>query len=289
MLDFTIATYRKLLDTLIEQDYSFLTVSEFLHSPAKRTIILRHDVDALPLNSLNFAKIQFSLGIRGSYYFRIFPGSYDEKIISEIASLGHEIGYHYETMNTSRGDIDKAWHEFRRNLDIFRRIVPVSSISMHGSPRSKLDNRDLWKKYDYRSLGIIAEPYFDIDFSEVMYLTDTGRRWDGSRFIVRDRVMNRQAGNPGLSATDAPPPARPVRASTSSPAALSPGPEQFPVFHSTSDIIEYARMNRLPDKIMLTFHPQRWTDQPGPWLRELVWQNVKNKGKYFLVKLRSGT
>src|SRR5690625_6415775 len=36
-------------------------------------------------------------------------------------------------------------------------------------------SRDLWKWYSYRDYGIIAEPYFDLDFSRVLYLTDTGR------------------------------------------------------------------------------------------------------------------
>ncbi len=36
----------------------------------------------------------------------------------------------------------------------------------------------MWKRYSYRDFGIIAEPYFDVDFGEVLYLTDTGRRWD---------------------------------------------------------------------------------------------------------------
>ena len=45
---------------------------------------------------------------------------------------------------------------------------------------------------------------------------------------------------------------------------------------STCHIIAAARANRLPDQIMLTIHPQRWTDKPLPWLQELLWQNVKN-------------
>jgi hypothetical protein len=57
-------------------------------------------------------------------------------------------------------------------------------------------------------------------------------------------------------------------------------------FKSTSEIIRAAERGELPDKIMITFHPQRWSDKPGPWLRELIWQNVKNVGKYFLLKLR---
>ena len=38
---------------------------------------------------------------------------------------------------------------------------------------------------------------------------------------------------------------------------------------------------------MMTFHPQRWTDKPIPWMKELVWQNTKNIGKYFIVKMHS--
>ncbi len=33
-------------------------------------------------------------------------------------------------------------------------------------------------------------------------------------------------------------------------------------------------------------HPQRWTDKPLPWLKELVWQNVKNVPKYYLLKTK---
>jgi hypothetical protein len=27
---------------------------------------------------------------------------------------------------------------------------------------------------------------------------------------------------------------------------------------------------------MFTVHPQRWTDQAFPWLKEFIWQNTKN-------------
>jgi len=47
-------------------------------------------------------------------------------------------------------------------------------------------------------------------------------------------------------------------------------------FHSSFDIIAEANGNKLPDQIMLTVHPQRWDDRFMPWIRELVWQNVKN-------------
>ena len=70
----------------------FQTFREYIQNPPESSIILRHDVDKLPRNSLKFAQIQNKLGIKGSYYFRIVPQSFNP----QIAELGHEIGYHYE-------------------------------------------------------------------------------------------------------------------------------------------------------------------------------------------------
>ena len=81
-----------------------------------------------------------------------------------------------------------AIDDFQLNLEKLRKLYPVKTICMHGSPLSKWDNKDLWKKYDYRDYGIIAEPYFDVDFDEVFYLTDTGRRWDGYSVSMRGRL-----------------------------------------------------------------------------------------------------
>ena len=39
----------------------------------------------------------------------------------------------------------------------------------------------------------------------------------------------------------------------------------------------------LPDKIMMNTHPQRWTDDYVPWVKELVWQNLKNLVKRVLI------
>ena len=56
--------------------------------------------------------------------------------------------------------------------------------------------------------------------------------------------------------------------------------------HSTWDIILAAEDGLLPDMVMINTHPQRWTDKPLPWVRELVWQNFKNVIKRYLLKFR---
>ena len=285
-MDFIPSTYRELLKTLTDQGFSFLTFEEFLKSAVEKKIVLRHDVDALPANSLQFARIEAETGIKGSYYFRIVPGSFDEKIIREIALLGHEVGYHYEDVSlafdlqdrkTARLQdnghqekelVDIAIESFNRNLTKLRELVPVKTICMHGSPMSKWDSRLLWKYYDYHDFGIIGEPYFDVDFNEVLYLTDTGRRWDGEAVSIRDKAQGS-----GRRVQD--------------PVSRAPCPMPCPRFHTTFDIIKAAKEGSLPDKIMMTFHPQRWTDMPFPWVKELVWQNAKNVVKYFLIKSRN--
>lgn len=254
-MDFTIKIYRELLFSLIGADFVFEPFSGLVEGVSSKSIVLRHDVDLLPNNSLRFAKIQAELGIKGSYYFRAVPESWDEGIIKETASLGHEVGYHYENMDTCNGDVDKAWDDFRYHLDKLRKLVEVKTICMHGSPRSKFDNKEIWNKYDYRSLDIIGEPYYNVNFDKVFYLTDTGRRWDGWKSSVRDKVPQQ-----------------------------TEWVKQGLVFHSTNDIIQASNANQLPDNIMFTMHPQRWSDGGFPWLKELILQNLKNEIKKYLVK-----
>ena len=73
-MDFTINKYNKLLGVLKKNGYSFQTFNDFLIKPLQRSIILRHDVDLLPLNSLQFAKIQNQFGIQRHILFQGSPG-----------------------------------------------------------------------------------------------------------------------------------------------------------------------------------------------------------------------
>jgi hypothetical protein len=291
MRDFNLKVYRNLLETFISQDYLFITFSNYVEKSEtvdiSSKIILRHDVEQKYENALQFAIIQNQLGIIGTYFFRILPKHFKKDIVKQIADLGHEIAYHYDDLSECNGDYEKAIARFEKNLKILRNIAPVQTICMDGSPRSKYDNKDLWRRGDgeteregerekgrrgatemipqslsplvpqshYRDFGIIGEPYFDIDFDEMFYLTDTGRRWDGWKVSVRDKVPQQDDWiKKGL------------------------------VFHSTNDIVKAANEKRLPDEIMITFHPQRWHDSSLPWIKELILQNAKNVVKRFIVK-----
>ena len=98
------------------------TFKDFLKKPISRSIILRHDVDLLPKNSLEFARIQHRRGVKGVYYFRAVKESWDESIIKEIHELGHEIGYHYENLTVCKGNYEDAINDFKNNLNKLRKF-----------------------------------------------------------------------------------------------------------------------------------------------------------------------
>ncbi len=251
-MDFTVATYRQLLQALAEAGYAFSTFFRFIEEDDGRKVaVMRHDVDRLPGNALRFAQLEHALGIPATYYFRIVPQSFDPGIIREISAMGHEIGYHYEDLTLAGGNTGRAIVLFGEHLERLRGLAPVRTICMHGSPLSRWDNRKIWEQHDYRDHGIVAEPYFDVDYSKVFYITDTGRSWRGSDANVRDKVES------GLDLR----------------------------IKSTSHLSGLAKSGQLPGRIIINTHPQRWHPPGLPWLKELVWQNTKNIGKFILVRL----
>lgn len=256
-LDFTREKYCQLLSQLKDSGYEFVTFAEYCSGiHPERFVILRHDVDLKPENSLGIAKDEKGLGVKASYYFRAVPESWDEAIIKEIAAMKHEVGYHYESLTTCNGNVQEAFEDFKMNLKRLRKLVSVNTICMHGSPRSPYDSKDIWKQYDYKSLDIIGEPYLSTDFSKLLYLTDTGRRWDGYKVSVRDKIENYQEGWNAKGW----------------------------VFHSTDDIIHALQEDKMPNQLMITTHPQRWFDFGYGWMKELLLQNLKNVVKAIIVR-----
>lgn len=243
--DFTVQKYQGFIEAAIAKGYQLTSYQDFLNNDFERVLILRHDVDKKPQNSLRTAQLQYQLGVKGTYYFRAVPESFDVEVIKKIAALGHEIGYHYEDLTICNGDYEKAIQHFEKWLAKLREFYPVKTICMHGSPLSKYDNRKLWDKYNYRDYDLVAEPYFDVNFDEVFYITDTGRQWDGNKVSVRDKVTSKF----NLS------------------------------YHATDELIEAFNNEELPDKIMQNIHPQRWSNNKLEWMIELVIQNMKNSIK----------
>lgn len=240
---------------IVENGYTIVSVSEYLEKAENRNrknVIVRHDVDRKIQNSLRMAKLEHSLGIHSTYYFR-YPYTSRPDIITAIRDLGHEIGYHYETLSKAKGDLKTAIALFENELKALREISEIHTICMHGSPLSPYDNRDLWKTYDFRTFSILGEAYLSI--KGTTYFSDTGRNWSG-KHSIRD-IMPEGSGLKDL-----------------------------PAVESTDDLIEYFR-SCPRDPIYLTIHPERWSLNNSEWMIGAFTDCVMNTGKKILRVIRT--
>lgn len=246
-MDFTISTYRQLLTSIQQAGYKILTFESYLSQPPSgKFVILRHDVDELAGNALRMAQVEYELGVKATYYFRIVKQSNKPCVIRQIAAMGHEIGYHYEDLSFAEGNFSQAIQSFNCHLDYYRQYYPVKTISMHGSATSKFDNRTLWDHYQLADFGLLGEPYISLDFDKIFYLTDTGYSWDGGKYAVRDIVVN----NHGYS------------------------------FHTSNEIINALLSGVFPSQCMILAHTL-WSPNVWQWILLHVREFFRNNIKYW--------
>ena len=230
MRDFSFDAYKLLINSLKKAGYSFQTMTDYTLKPANKVVLIRHDIDVIAESALRFARIEKSLGVNATYYFRVIPLVYKPQVILDTAKLDHEIGYHYEDLSRNNGNIPAALSDFEKNLKKFRSLYPIKTICMHGSSGSPYDNRTMWSSAKLSDYELIAEPYLSLDFNKVLYLSDTSQRWNGSKIAVRDKVKTSFDFS----------------------------------FTTTWDILN--NIDKLPPQIMLTIHPELWTNTLLGWL-----------------------
>lgn len=261
--DFTYDAYRGLLDAAIDAGYPFLTVRKYLAepSPPERFVIVRHDVDRKPRNAVDMANFEAARGIETTYYVRTVDGTFEPALLREIASLGHEIGYHYEDLDRADGNPVAGRRAFAHNLALIRSIATVETVCMHGNPLTPHDNRDLWSGHEVGDrgspeagalawFGLLGEAYLSIDYEDVAYFSDTGRTWRDGPLKVKDRID----------------------AGTDRSFGVAGGVE------TTDDLVALLE-NRAIDRACLLVHPNRWAGSTPElvveWLTDTAINAVK--------------
>jgi hypothetical protein len=275
-LDFTYGKYVELIDAIAGSDYQVLNISRYLSGEPlpPKFIIIRHDVDIDPFYQVRFAQLEKSKGISTSYYFRYVDSIFKEDVIDSIAALGHEVGYHYEVFTKTKGDAAGAIRLFREELEIFRKRWNSGTVCPHGgsflegvdgydlknvvklipkllsrkSVFTSWSNFDLWKNNKVEDFGLLGDAYDSIDFTEILYLSDTGRSW-GSRYKRLDKVNSRI--NPTFN------------------------------IRKSDDIIRIIRKGEA-DRIYLLIHFEQWKDNFFSWVSWYIAQLIRRNGKKFI-------
>ena len=260
MRDFTLESYAKYIQAIQKSFPEILRFDEFFPMDPKPDsfCLIRHDVDRRPKKALQMARIENRMGIRATYYFRAKRLVFKPDIIREISNLGHEVGYHYESLSDTRGNLPRALKDFEFHLARFNEIVPVKTVSMHGRPLMSYDNRDLWRDTAnhvrlIEKYSIYGEVYLDIDYQDVAYLNDTGRNWTSDRSNIRDQ--NKYG----------------IRLSFNS------GDEALNYLNATAD-----------SKLVFQVHPERWAGNIMDYHFSLCFDTLANLAKYVVKKAVAG-
>jgi len=257
MIDFTLDFYKILIKT-VQKNFNnkIFTFSDFLSAPMKpdRFCIIRHDVDRNNSAALRMAISEAELGVQASYYFRAKIQKLNENVIRRINDLGHEVGFHYESLASARGNYQYALKDFKKCIRNFQTISKISTISMHGSPLSKYNNLDLWQKFDrakiFNELDLIGDVVLDIDFSDIAFITDTGGNWQNQKGNLRDKVNSLIAVN----------------------------------LKNNRDLLEFIE-NPKHGKIVLQIHPERWSDNLLEWGIQTIKDKLANSIKWILKRI----
>ncbi len=248
-MDFSLAMYAEICKALLSQNV--VTVQDYLSNvPESPYVVLRHDVDRRPENALAMAKLEHEHGIQSTYYFR-YPNTFNIKVMDQIYSLGHEIGYHYEVLDKARGDCRNAIDLFQKELDFFRKFFPVKTVCMHGNPLTRWDGRDIWRSFDFRDFGLLGEAYLSCSGISI-YLTDTGRNWNNNHNF-KDRLQAENENND---------------------------------FRGTADMIRFLNSGKA-ESIYLNCHPERWGPALPGWFKAFLLDHLFNFCKKVLKLFRS--
>ncbi|MCT7528523.1 hypothetical protein N5T79_05145 [Aliarcobacter cryaerophilus] len=251
-IDNTRKKYNELITAIKKNGFTTYTILDYYNAVKNKDVankfcIMRHDVDGNVENALKMALLENFLGIRATYYFRMKGNLFNADIIAKIAELGHEVGYHYEHLPDANGNIQKATEIFKSNLSKLRNIAKVNTACMHGRPFSKYDSRDFWKYYKLEDFDLVAEPYINIDYSDIYYFSDTGLSWNNTKFNIRDKVVS----------------------------------DKYYVVESTNELMELFK-NKKIDKVALLTHTDNWVDEPLVWLYYNSLNTCVNYAKRFL-------
>jgi hypothetical protein len=250
MHDFTIASYQSLLTSFLGQGYEFPGLEDFIGSSTGKAVFLRHDIDRYTSRVATFAKLENSLGIRATWYFRPPHTPAHEEMIRTVVSNHHHLGYHYNDLAEHHGNVPVALECFSETLARLRTFADVKSVCMHGNVFSSVNNLDLARHIGFKELGLTGDPYLVIDHHRVLYLTDTGRCWNCSRYNKWDRVKSTLSYHPP----------------------------------STAAMMADLAAGRLPDRLHLCVHPQHYYSNMLQWAAYYLRQSARNRVKTLFIK-----
>lgn len=172
----------------------------------ERYLVLKHDVETDVSKALELAKIEHKYGHRGSYYVQAYLMKVQKNIdiLKQIQQMGHEVSYHYDVMDSNKGDLERAIIEFEHNRQLFENnSFQIITVCQHGNPVVErvgyTSNRDFFRSQRvqqlYPEIADIMVNYKDKYKTNYIYFSDAGRQFCLIYDPINNDVLNNDDKN----------------------------------------------------------------------------------------------
>ncbi len=184
-MNFTYESYRTLISNI--RDNGFQITDYHNWQEYDKCVILRHDIDYDIKKALEFARFEHELDVSGTYFALLTSDFYNVysrnscNCLTEIYSLGHEIGLHFDEVRYDGLSADEICEKIIEECQLLSKAIgmPVTAVSMHRPSKAILD-ADL-------DIPGIVNSYGSTFFHEFKYVSDSRMRW---REPVEEYVEN---------------------------------------------------------------------------------------------------
>lgn len=224
-----------------------------------RYIVLKHDVETDVPRAVELAKIEHKYGHRGSYYVQAYLMKEKKNVdlLKQLQQMGHEISYHYDVMDSNKGNLENAITEFEDHRLLFERYgFHIITVCQHGNPVIErvgyTSNRDFFRSQRvqelYPNVADIMVNYKEKYHTDYTYYSDAGRKFS----TIYDPINNDRV-------------------------------------NSEEKNIKYEDLNEVFDAIksagnvILSTHPHRWTKSAVEYtIKNSVFKAIKGTAKFLL-------
>ncbi|MBE6534669.1 MAG: hypothetical protein E7678_06880 [Ruminococcaceae bacterium] len=234
-------------------------ISDLFASPSGKFMVLKHDVETDVKKAYTLAEIENKYSHKGTYYVQAYLLDKTENVelLQKMQRMGHEISYHYDVLDSSKGDIDKAISEFDDNLKKFESCgFEIKTLCQHGNPIVERvgyhSNRDFLRNERVQALYpekcdvmVDLKTKAGVDYD---YYSDAGRKFKFIFDPINNDIVNSDDKN---------------------------------ISYKNLDVL-YDVISSSDSSVIISTHPHRWTKSKIKYVfKTCVFKCVKTVAKLF--------
>ncbi|MDZ4845185.1 MAG: hypothetical protein SH857_06505 [Chitinophagales bacterium] len=188
MIEFSFQYIKNQFEQLLTGGYEIITCCDYLdykkRGAQNKVLVNRVDIDFSVKKTERLIHIFNELGIKASFFLRLHAPEYNPfsfenyRIIKNLISTGHELGYHSEVIDEAHIWNEDAARCLIRDIEVLNRIygIKIKGVASHGG-MTGLNNLDFWKDKAPGNFGLYYEAYdkqpeFNL-FHESFYVSDS--------------------------------------------------------------------------------------------------------------------